>query len=31
MTAALAVKDELDGDVDVTVVSPTDQFLSPRA
>lgn len=27
MTAALAVKHELDGDVDVVVVSPSDQFL----
>jgi sulfide:quinone oxidoreductase len=27
MTAALAVKQELEGDVDVTVVSPTDHFL----
>ncbi len=27
MTAALAVRHELEGDVDVTVVSPTDEFL----
>lgn len=27
LTAAIAVKHELDGDVDVTVISPSDQFL----
>ncbi|MGI9605034.1 MAG: NAD(P)/FAD-dependent oxidoreductase [Acidimicrobiales bacterium] len=27
LTAAIAVRDELDGDVDVTVISPSDKFL----